>query len=285
MRLRHRKAQSRARYFDLFEAGIREQTRLRRWNRDFALRNFVAGVPPGGKFALEVENLRDLIRDSKDQRAGFNVTAEVCFIALFAYFEGFCKNQFSALVNVDPSLLADLARHDVELAIKVSDLPGLLAVSLPKIGFAIAERFRFGSAREINNAFLRLITVSPFSQSEIHRYERLLADRNLLVHHGGVYTAWYQRQRSATSSRNRAYWQSLVVRKRDASRAVFFVERLGAKIVRACHAALLKRLGGRAAKLPRATRLAIDLLIWPGDGAIGLSRLRATRHDRQRPGL
>ena len=59
----------------------------------------------------------------------------------------------------------------------------------------IAEQFDFGSARAINGIFLDLIGISPFSKAEASKYDQLLNDRNLLVHHAGIYTVRYASQK------------------------------------------------------------------------------------------
>lgn len=53
-----------------------------------------------------------------------------------------------------------------------------------QIGFIIGERLDFGTAKEINAPYTRLLKVTPFSKDEMQHFAELLRDRNLFVHHG-----------------------------------------------------------------------------------------------------
>jgi hypothetical protein len=69
-----------------------------------ALDYFSAGVPPHGDFELLVSGLKKLVKDSS-ALSGLNQTAEVCLIALSAYFEAFCKAQFAVFINIYYSII------------------------------------------------------------------------------------------------------------------------------------------------------------------------------------
>jgi len=58
----------------------------------------------------------------------------------------------------------------------------------------VAEERDFGSAETINELFLDLLKITPFSKDEMEVYSQFLNDRNLLVHHGGVFTLKYLSQ-------------------------------------------------------------------------------------------
>ena len=72
---------------------------------------------------------------------------------------------------------------------------------LKEMGFdrkqILSEKYDFGSSRTINSLFSDLLGVTPFSTKESKEYEEFLNDRNLLVHHGGIYTFKYHGQRLA----------------------------------------------------------------------------------------
>jgi hypothetical protein len=87
-----------------------------------------------------------------------------------------------------------------ELAIGLKDLFLLDFDISGKIGFLIAEQFDFGTAKIINNLFRDLLLITPFSKEDIEQYNELLSQRNLLVHHGGVFTMKYTKQKFSKES-------------------------------------------------------------------------------------
>jgi hypothetical protein len=62
------------------------------------------------------------------------------------------------------------------------------------LGFLLAEKYDFGTPKRINALFNALLKITPFGREDAKRYAALLRDRNLLVHHGGVYTLAYLEQ-------------------------------------------------------------------------------------------
>jgi hypothetical protein len=54
------------------------------------------------------------------------------------------------------------------------------------------------------------LDVTPFSTSEVSRMSELLNDRNLLVHHGGIFTLNYSRERSLSVTAPGAFWNSVI---------------------------------------------------------------------------
>ena len=63
-----------------------------------------------------------------------------------------------------------------------------------RIGFLIGQRLDFGTAKKINALYTAVIKTTPFGRSEANQFDRLLRDRNLIVHHGGTYTTSYIKQ-------------------------------------------------------------------------------------------
>jgi hypothetical protein len=176
-----------------------------------ALAVFVAGVPPLGYFKLEVDGLRKLAKKSRPKH-GLNQTAEVCLIALSAYFEAFCKAQFAAVVNICPQTLQTFVGKRKDAKLNLRNVLEVLGDFENKIGNVLSEDHDFGSAKEINALYFDLLGVTPFGAAEKLKYSRFLADRNLLVHHGGVYTFGYANQRFVTrTAPGLPHWSSLEV--------------------------------------------------------------------------
>lgn len=156
------------------------------------LQFFNGAVPALAYFQIQVDNLKELV-DKSTNELGIDVTAELCMIGLAAYFEAFCKNQFAAVINIVPDTLSRFTeRRDCKLTAK-NLLPVMTELN-HSLGFLIAEEYDFGSAKAVNGLFLDLLNITPFSKEEADEYGQFLNDRNLLVHHGGVYTSKYRGQ-------------------------------------------------------------------------------------------
>jgi len=160
---------------------------------------FVAGLTPFELFKLHVEQLRDIVQQNDDLEVDgsflSNAAVEVCLIGLVSFFEAFCKHHFAAVINICPSLLDQFSEKRAQASVKLKDISLLLKNLEDQIGFVVAEQFDFGSAKAINGIFSDLIGISPFSKIEASRFDQLLNDRNLLVHHAGIYTIRYAGQK------------------------------------------------------------------------------------------
>src|SRR6476659_2651063 len=67
---------------------------------------FVGGVPPLTLFSLEALELRTLVISTAHQQVGHaRKIAELALIGIIAQFEAFCKNQFAAVININPAVL------------------------------------------------------------------------------------------------------------------------------------------------------------------------------------
>lgn len=176
-----------------------------------ALDYFLAGVPPYAYFSIEVKGLRELVSASAPAY-GLNQTAEVCLIALAAYFEAFCKAQFAGVINICPTILHRFAESRKGTTIDLHHVLTLLGKMESKLGNVLSESYDFGSAKEINALYYDLLGITPFSEDEKRDYQEFLGDRNLLVHHGGIYTFKYAVQRFTLGSASElAHWASLTV--------------------------------------------------------------------------
>ena len=61
--------------------------------------------------------------------------------------------------------------------------------------------FKWSSAKTINGLFRDLLGITPFSSDEVKRFGIFINDRNLLVHHGGIFTLKYERRRFVETRR------------------------------------------------------------------------------------
>ena len=205
-----------------------------------ALDYFIAGVPPLGWFELEVKNLAALVDSSKEYRlTSLNPTAEVSLIGLLAYFEAFCKAQFAAIINTCPETLRNFVQRRPNATLSLRNILNTGAQVASKLGNLISEEHDFGSAKEINGLYQDLLHISPFSTKEATQYARFLSDRNLLVHHAGVYTFKYSSQRFVSRSiPGLPHWDSLVIGKKEFSRWNSYLLAMARKITRASRTAL-----------------------------------------------
>jgi hypothetical protein len=195
-----------------------------------ALNFFVGGVPPYGYFELQVEGLRVLANGSQ-ALYGVNQTAEVCVIALSAYFEAFCKSQFAALINICPKVLRNLIEKRKSTTLDLQNVLEVLDELENKLGNVLSEGYDFGSAKAINGLYYDLLAITPFSTADRKKYERFLQDRNLLVHHAGIYTFRYASQRfTRRTAPGLPHWDSLVVDEQDHDRWAAFLLAMGKNI-------------------------------------------------------
>lgn len=195
-----------------------------------ALDYFVAGVPPYGYFKIQVKGLRELVSPSEPKH-DLNQAAEVCLIALSAYFEAFCKGQFAAAINICPTILHRFASRRRGSSIDLHHVLAVLGQMDRKLGNILSESYDFGSAKEINAFYYDLLGITPFSSDDRKEYSEFLGDRNLLVHHGGIYTFKYAAQRFAVpSAAELAHWSSLTVDKETHERWATFLMGMAEKI-------------------------------------------------------
>ena len=224
---------------------------------------FVAGLTPFELFHLHVTQLRDIVEQNEDLEDDgdilSNAAAEVCLIGLVSFFEAFCKHHFAAVVNICPSLLERFSERRDQASVKLKDISLLLKNLEDQIGFVVAEQFDFGSARSINGIFLDLIGISPFSKAEASKYDQLLNDRNLLVHHAGIYTIRYASQKLSKNDLPGNLFQNSIT------------------IIRPTYFKWEKFLVGMVVKMTRATTDALRIHA-QNDGSVSPEKMLATEY-------
>lgn len=223
---------------------------------------FVSGLPPGPLFKINFDDLEELVAKSEETEL-MNPTIEVCLIGLVAHFEAFCKNMFAALINICPNLLYNFLSRRPEISLNPRDLLEFKSFSINRIGFLLSDKFDFGSAKAINNIFNDLIFVSPFSSDDIKKYNHLLNDRNLLVHHAGIYTLRYHRANSITKTlKKRAFYDSIIINKKHYKEWSKFIEQIVIKIIESAYSKLGDFIKNNKIKMVKDNKKAFDLLNW-----------------------
>lgn len=230
---------------------------------------FAGAVPAGVIFDMQVADMRTVARlgpPAGDLRV--EPFAELCLIGLVAYFEGFCKNHFAAIINICPNLLRELQARGRDLSISACNLLDAGEPILPKLGYLVAERFDFGTARAINAAYGDVLKQTPFSKDEAARFSEVLDDRNLLVHHGGIFGPRYAQQRfiRRETERSRLFLDSLVVTGAQLEQAASFLHSISLKIRTSTQSALASYVREHHIKLSRGAKRAVDAMAWHDSG-------------------
>ena len=223
---------------------------------------FVGGVPAGAIFRMDTEDLNDIVINSSDNGT-FNKNAEIAFIALACYFEAYFKNQFASVVNICPSIVENFITKRPELTIGIKELLLLDFDISNKIGFLIAEQFDFGTPKVINSLFKDLLLVTPFSKEDTDSYNELLSQRNLLVHHGGIYTMKYTKQNFTKEIvRKEAFFNSLIIKKGEFEKWYKFTQGIVKKTDKACNAAMKRYVEDSSIVMDEEQLSTIDALLW-----------------------
>jgi hypothetical protein len=221
------------------------------------------GVPTGQFFKMTLDDLRKIIKSSQD-RIGINRLNEICFIGLVSYFEAFCKDLFASIINIIPDFVENLKDAGQDVLVDSTRILLYRDEISHKIGFLVAEKYDFGSAQKINALYKALLNVSPFSKDDIKKYGDILRDRNLFVHHGGTYTLTYLQQSKLIDeeSRDRAFFDSLVIDKAYMNDKLDFVEQIARKMSKATHEAVNQLISEKSILVSDEQKKAIDAFLW-----------------------
>lgn len=179
--------------------------------RDSPLRFFVGGVPPRSVYVNHVVGLLEITNRVPDDRREQSQEWEICFIALIAYFEAFCKDLFACAVNIRPELLRVFRAAGRGTLVDAVDIVEQGDLSSVRIGSLLAERTELGTAKSINGAYKDLLKCTPFGKKETAKFERFLGVRNQLVHHGGIITSKFAGQHQQAIPAENMYFYSLVL--------------------------------------------------------------------------
>jgi hypothetical protein len=223
---------------------------------------FAGAVPPFAIFETEVDGLRQIVSRNDTDQDPLSSAPMVCLIALVAHFEGFCKNQFAALVNICPQLLRDFSARGRNVEISATHILDVDHPVSAKLGFLVADRFDFGTPKTINALYTDLLQVTPFGKKEAARFAQILDDRNVLVHHDGILGPRYSKERfiRREAGRNRLFMDSLVVTSSQFEEAASLLLGIGRKTAAATKRALSTYVRSKGIRVSRGAKTAIDFL-------------------------
>ncbi len=235
-----------------------------------ALDYFSGGVPTGEYFRMTLQDIDKVSAADETDYEGINRLQELCFIGVMSYFEAFCKDSFAAILNIEPSLVANLKAAGQNVAVDAEHVAIYGIESGWRVGFLLASNFDFGTPRTINALFGSLLKISPFSKDQARQFEQLLRDRNLLVHHGGTFTLKYLEQTALDHRRDlkmHAFTNSRVIGRSEVSTALRLLEHIARKLSRASYDALVNYIAERAYEYSSERQKALHYLSWWGDEA------------------
>ena len=156
-----------------------------------ALDFFAGGVPPYEIFRMNLESIAELLQ--VPMAGGDHTVQELAYTGVVCYTEAFFKDQFASVLNIFPEKMVGLRNCGRDVSVDLTDLLELDNPLHNKFGFLLSERFNFSSPKSINALYKDLLLITPFSKDNALAFDKVLATRNLLVHHGGILTAQFNR--------------------------------------------------------------------------------------------
>lgn len=225
---------------------------------------FPGSVPPIEVFNWHFNSLSDLVASFEYNALFVNKTVELCFIGLIAYFEAFCKDQFASIINICPSLLSQLKQSGHDVSIDATHLVLFQHDIDFALGSMLSEKYDFGSAKQINSYYQTLLKITPFSKDEVQKYNTILNDRNLLVHHGGRHTVKYAEQNLRRKPiEHQAYRDKLEITEDEYFEAALLIVKIAIKIAHASQKALVAFTSENDIKLTEDQNDALQLMDCP----------------------
>lgn len=198
-------------------------------------------------------------REVKDDDPTSLAAADACLIALVAHFEAFCKDTFSAVINICPQGLQGFAEKRKQDTVLLSDLVRV-DFDTKTIGFLVAERRDFGDLKAVNSLFFDLLGITPFSKKEVEHFSELLDIRNLLVHHGGVYTADFAKRHSLPKSEQfQLFYHGPKFDVSDFRHAARFLMEMAKKLTKVCRGKVERLIEDEGWKLALYRKRALNL--------------------------
>jgi hypothetical protein len=221
---------------------------------------FYGGVPPGQMLKIELENLEQLIEEDPSPN-GLRSTPGLCLIGLVAHFEAYFKHVFGAVGNIHPPTLDRFASKRRQVDVSLKDIRRLKGPVEYQLGFLISDEYSFGDAKSINSLFRDLIGITPFSKDEKRRYDEILAERNLLVHNGGVLTAQSVAQDMIRHTRQkRSFFDSVAIEPEHVLDDLRFADEIARKTTDATHSALGELIQESVNDMFTAQRKALNMI-------------------------
>ncbi len=225
---------------------------------------FIGGVPPGPLFSINLDDVEGVLRSTTKPPLGrLDPAAELCFIGQVAYFEAFFRHHVASLINICPNLVGQLKTKGREVSVDAAHLLDFAEHPKSHLGSLLAEKYELGTPKSANALYTDLLMVTPFSKDEAAQYSKVLNDRNLLVHHGGIYTTRYVGQTFVKRRvRQRTFLDSLVIRRQDVRSTASFFTGVAKKTLKASQDALKRYVAINRIRISARQRKAIDSLLW-----------------------
>lgn len=224
---------------------------------------FSGGVPSGEIFLMAANDIVNFAREKPTDRVSNRYA--LCLIGIVSYFEAFVKAQLATSISIAPTLIKKLQHMGVSTEIASEDALEHREQLRFRIGFLICEKLDLGSAKRINSLYSVTLKISPFGNSETLYYDRLLRDRNLIVHHGSVYTCAYIRQAFSEIDplRRRAHENSLCISLERIEQVATFLKTTAQSIVALSAERLLETVRAESSVVPTDIAQAISTMaIW-----------------------
>jgi hypothetical protein len=209
---------------------------------------FAGGVPTFAVLKTNFENLAELLHVpvASDNRT----VQELALIGVISYTEAFFKDLFGAVLNIFPEKILQLKQRGRDVGVELTALLSLEDPLRSKFGFLLSERFDFGTPRTVNALYKDALLITPFSADRVAAFDKVLAVRNLLVHHGGTLTTHFKQaaasQTKAPMSQDRTFYDSVVISKKQVGEAALLALDVAIGTVQA----VLSRLKSEIAHVP-----------------------------------
>lgn len=227
---------------------------------------FSGGVPTGAVFKSILDDINQINASSQRSR-GIDRLSELCFVGALSYFEAFCKDHAGSIISIAPHLIEQFRAGGYDTSIDAHKVVKLGENLEARIGFLILEPIDFGGARKINSIYSCLLKITPFSKADVIHYEELLRDRNLIVHHGSVFTTRYLDQSKAGRTldlASDAYMNSLVLDADRVTAATSFLWEIASKTLMASYKVLQAQAAEGLLTLDPERQKALDYFKWSG---------------------
>jgi hypothetical protein len=230
---------------------------------------FAGYVPAYCLLGVHLDGIGRLL--SYRRKHGESELLELAYIGVVAYAESFFKDHFASILNIYPHGIAALRRNGCDVSVDLSDVVELDEPIHARCGFLLAEKLNFGAPKSINALYQQLLTVTPFSKDDAKEFDEVLARRNLLVHHGGIYTSRFLR--STPSTAERKFADSFSVCRFVVFNIAALVNEIAFKTLTVSKARLTDELGANASRIQLE---GLRMLDWDNEnGSARTSNLRS----------
>jgi hypothetical protein len=178
---------------------------------------FIGNYSPFLLFEYEFHSLDEIANayEHKETIKKNNAALEICTIGIVSHFEAFCKHTFAAIINICPALLNNFSAKRPDISFLLKDILTIREEFQKSLNFLVTEKQDFGSAKKINSLFIDLAKISPFSNDDSFRFDYIMKKRNLIVHHGSVFTFNYIQSSNKKNEIEKVFKDKLPIQLKD----------------------------------------------------------------------